>query len=138
MKKWKVLTLLVFAALKLQATDMPIVVASYDDNVTTGKAIVKPLFTSDRYALYRLTGLVTVVVPGSAGTLCFNVIWTDGDTGLPINNGPACTPLTQQGYGPNWVYTFYAQRNSDISVQVVLNGASGSPVYNPHFRLEQF
>lgn len=136
----KIALLLLLSAGPVQATTgMAVVVATYDAGMTGTKALPQtPLYVTDRTGLYRLTGLATVVIPGTGGTLCYNVFWTDGDTGVPVNNGPGCAPAAGQGYGPNWVYTFYAQKGTPISVNTVLNNVTGVLSYNLHFQLEQF
>lgn len=139
MKKIGLLLVLLCATAWSGTTDLATVVASYDVGITTGKAMATtPIFVADRTTLYRLTGLATIITPGTSGTLCYNVFWIDGDTGVSVNNGPGCAPVTFMGYGPNWVYTFYAQKGTPISINTALNGVSGIPVYNLHFRLEQF
>lgn len=120
-------------------TGITSIVASYDVGITTAKALpATPIYVVEQTGLYRLTGLATVVTPAATGTLCYNVFWTDGDTGVPLNNGPGCPSATSQGYGPNWVYTFYAQKGTPVSISTVLNNVTGSLAYNLHFRLEQF
>lgn len=135
----KVALLLFLAGPVLASMDMSVVVAAYDTGVLGGKVFPQtPIFVADRTTLYRLTGLATIINPGTSGSICYNVFWVDGDTGVPINNGPGCASVTMQGYGPNWVYTFYAQKGTPISINTTLNGVLGAPTYNLHFRLEQF
>lgn len=120
-------------------TGMAVVVATMDTGVTGAKALgITPIYVADKTTLYRLTGIATVVTPATAGTLCYNIFWTDGDTGVTSNNGPGCASAMGQGYGPNWVYTFYSQKGTPISVNTVLNNVTGPLAYNLHFQLEQF
>lgn len=140
MKHLKITLLLMLLVPFVQAgTDLAPVVARYETTITGGRALAStPLFVSDRTALYRLTGLTTIISPGTLGTICFFVAWTDGDTGQPISNGPPCTSVTTVGYGPNFVYTFYAMTQTPISISTTLNSVTGTPAYNMHYRLEQF
>jgi len=120
------------------ATGLVGVVATYDRVVPGCVLAQRPIYVTDRTGLYRVTGVATVTIPATAGTVSFNIFWYDGELGSLRTDGTGSTNATWAGVGPEESFVFYASQGGPISVNTVATGVTGSPSCNVHFVIEQF
>jgi len=116
--------------------DFPALGPSVDTAIATAAMPQTPIFIVRATGVYRVTVLARTVTAGTAGQICWNLSWNDGETGSPVNDG-ICGGTTLVGGGPGTGYLLYAQANTPISFNTVLNGVTGPYSYRMHFRLEQ-
>jgi hypothetical protein len=85
--------------------------------------------------LYRLTYYLNVIVAGTAGTVQFEITYTD-DTTAQTQTSTAVS-LTTLGNAAQGVFVFYTAGGVNVQYETIVSGETGAPEYNLTIQAER-
>ena len=106
-----------------------------DLSAQTGSVTATNLFTPSANGLFRLSYYLTTTTAGSAGTVSVTFTWTDEAKAETFTS--STLSLSALGaLAPQAPLVIYAKTTAAIQYSTTVSGATGSPQYSLHIRVE--